>query len=75
MLIKPEGNLLLVGTLVCLPLLAAGDLALPLDCTWTWRVDRLVRLMMLANRRAVWHRYPLGRQQDHKEPRQQTESA
>jgi len=24
--------------------------------TWTWRVDRLVRLMMLANRRAVWHR-------------------
>jgi hypothetical protein len=31
--------------------------------TWTWRVDRLVRLMMLANRRAVWHRYQLGRQQ------------
>ena len=30
--------------------------------TWTWRVDRLVRLMMLANRRAVWHRYQLGRQ-------------
>ena len=28
--------------------------------TWTWRVDRLVRLMMLANRRAVWHRYQLG---------------
>ncbi len=22
--------------------------------TWAWRVDRLVRLMMLANRRAVW---------------------
>ncbi|HDO1316727.1 hypothetical protein [Aeromonas veronii] len=38
--------------------------------TWTWRVDRLVRLMMLANRRAVWHRYQLGRQQDQKEPRQ-----
>jgi hypothetical protein len=38
--------------------------------TWTWRVDRLARLMMLANRRAVWHRYQLGRQQDHKEPRQ-----
>ncbi|MFB2962199.1 hypothetical protein ACE1BM_21250, partial [Aeromonas jandaei] len=36
----------------------------------TWRVDRLVRLMMLANRRAVWHRYQLGRQQDRKEPRQ-----
>ena len=31
--------------------------------TWTWRVDRLVRLMMLANQRAVWHRYQLGRQQ------------
>lgn len=26
--------------------------------------------MMLANRRAVWHRYQLGRQQDHKEPHQ-----
>ena len=38
--------------------------------TWTWRVDRLVRLMMLANRRAVWHRYQLGRQQEQKEPRQ-----
>ena len=38
--------------------------------TWTWRVDRLVRLMMLANRRAVWHRYQLGRQQGHKEPHQ-----
>jgi len=38
--------------------------------TWAWRVDRLVRLMMLANRRAVWHRYQLGRQQDQKEPRQ-----
>ena len=35
----------------------------PMDVTstWTWRVDRLVRLMMLANRRAVWHRYQLGR--------------
>lgn len=31
--------------------------------TWTWRVDRLVRLMMLANRRAVWHRYQLRRQE------------
>lgn len=29
--------------------------------TWDWRVNRLVRLMMLANRRAVWHRYSLGR--------------
>ena len=38
--------------------------------TWAWRVDQLVRLMMLANRRAVWHRYQLGRQQDHKEPHQ-----
>lgn len=36
--------------------------------TWTWRVDRLVRLMMLANRRAVWHRYQRGRQQDNTEP-------
>ena len=44
----------------------------PMDVTstWTWRVDRLVRLMMLANRRAVWHRYRLGRQQEQKEPRQ-----
>ncbi len=44
----------------------------PMDVTstWTWRVDRLVRLMMLANRRAVWHRYQLGRQQEQKEPRQ-----
>ncbi|MGE6124970.1 hypothetical protein ACLH0G_09655 [Aeromonas rivipollensis] len=40
----------------------------PMDVTstWTWRVDRLVRLMMIANRRAVWHRYQLGRN----EPRQ-----
>jgi len=29
--------------------------------TWAWRVDRLVRLMMLANQRAVWHRYQWGR--------------
>ncbi len=29
--------------------------------TWTWRVDRLVRMMMLTNQRAVWHRYRLGR--------------
>ncbi|WOQ14083.1 hypothetical protein [Aeromonas media] len=29
--------------------------------TWDWRVNRLVRLMMLANQRAVWHRYSLGR--------------
>ena len=44
----------------------------PMDVTstWTWRVDRLARLMMLANRRAVWHRYQLGRQQDRQEPRQ-----
>ncbi|WP_279474393.1 hypothetical protein [Aeromonas caviae] len=28
--------------------------------------------MMLANRRAVWHRYQLGRPQDHKEPRQRS---
>ena len=44
----------------------------PMDVTstWTWRVDRLVRLMMLANRRAVWHRYQLGHQQDQKEPSQ-----
>ncbi|MGC5428618.1 hypothetical protein L7P61_20790 [Aeromonas veronii bv. sobria] len=37
----------------------------PMDVTstWTWRVDRLVRLMTLANRRAVWHRYQLGRQE------------
>lgn len=28
---------------------------------WDWRVNRLVRLMMLANQRAVWHRYSLGR--------------
>ena len=44
----------------------------PMDVTstWPWRVDRLVRLMMLANRRAVWHRYRLGCQQDRKEPRQ-----
>ncbi|XTZ64001.1 hypothetical protein ACQZQZ_06205 [Aeromonas salmonicida subsp. pectinolytica] len=27
--------------------------------TWAWRVDRLVRLMMLANRRAVWLRIPV----------------
>ena len=29
--------------------------------TWDWRVNRLVRLMMLANQRAVWHRYQRGR--------------
>lgn len=33
--------------------------------TWEWRVNRLVRLMMLANRRAIWHRYQRGRQQGH----------
>lgn len=32
--------------------------------TLDWRVDRLIRLMMLANRRAVWHRYQRGRQQE-----------
>ncbi|MCR3927616.1 hypothetical protein ACB295_10995 [Aeromonas caviae] len=38
--------------------------------TWAWRVGWLAPLMMLANRRAVWHRYQLGRQQGPKEPRQ-----
>lgn len=32
--------------------------------TWEWRVNRLVRLMMLANRRAIWHRYQRGRQRE-----------
>lgn len=31
--------------------------------TWEWRVNRLVRLMMLANQRAVWHRYQRGRRE------------
>ena len=35
-----------------------------ITCTWTWRVNRLVQLMMLSNQRAVWHRYQLGRQQE-----------
>ncbi len=44
----------------------------PVDTTstWTWRIDRLVRLIMLANHRAVWRRYQLGRQQERKESRQ-----
>ncbi|MNE58546.1 hypothetical protein D3C80_1535840 [compost metagenome] len=31
---------------------------------WDWRVDRLVHLMMLANQRAVWHRYERGRHRE-----------
>ncbi|HHQ4767964.1 TPA: hypothetical protein ACSP3S_004146, partial [Aeromonas veronii] len=54
--LPPHYTLELLRTLWWLP---------PADTTstWTWRVDRLVRLMMLANRRAVWHRYQLGRHQ------------
>ncbi|MGL5040423.1 MAG: hypothetical protein ACRC6D_10035 [Aeromonas sp.] len=38
---------------------------------WGWRANWLARLMMLANRRAVWHRYLRGHQQA-RSPRRST---
>ncbi|MGL5037449.1 MAG: hypothetical protein ACRC6F_06890 [Aeromonas sp.] len=48
-----------------LQLLRNGFWMPPTDISNAWgrRVNRLARLMMLANRRAVWHRYQHGHQQ------------